>query len=107
MTTEQKITRVQTLLGNEAEVDSSTVTEYLSIAEEDIIQARFPFKIPEHYTLEPQFEGIQCQLAARYIARRGGLGETDHNENGINRSWYSSDDREILAKVTPYAKVVG
>ena len=106
MTTEQKITRVQTLLGNEAEVTSSTITEYLSIAEDDIAHTRYPFSVPEDYMVEPQFDGIQCQLAARYIVRRGGLGEVEHNENGINRVWYSSDDRDILSKIVPYAKAV-
>lgn len=105
MTTEQKITRVQTLLGNEAEVDSSTITEYLSIAEEDIVSARYPFGAPDFYEMESQFDGLQCQLAARYIVRRGGLGETDHNENGISRTWYSSDDRELFARITPFGKV--
>ena len=107
MTIAQKIARVKTLLGNEAEVTDATVTEYLSIAEDDIVNARYPFGAPEYYTMETQYDGIQCQLAARYIARQGGLGEVTHNENGINRTWYSSDDRELLAKVTPFAKVVG
>lgn len=105
MTTEQKIKRVQTLLGNEAEVDSSTITEYLAIAEDDIINTRYPFGAPDFYEIETQYEGVQCQLAARYIVRRGGLGEIEHDENGINRSWYSSDDRELLAKITPFGKV--
>lgn len=105
MTTAEKINRVKTLLGNEAEVTDAIVTEYLSIAEDDIANTRYPFGVPEYYALEPQFHNVQCQLAARYIARTGGLGELTHNENGINRTWYSSDDREILAKITPYGKV--
>ncbi len=106
MTTEQKITRVQTLLGNEAEVDSSTISEYLSMASDTILNTRYPFVIPEDYDLS-MYDSIQCELAARYIVRRGGLGELTHNENGINRTWYSSDDREVLSKITPMAKVVG
>lgn len=106
MTTAQKITRVKTLLGNEVEVDDATVTEYLSMASEDILETRYPWGVPDDPDIE-RYDGVQCVLAARYLVRKGGLGELMHNENGINRTWYSSDDREILAKITPYAKVVG
>ena len=104
MTTEQKINRMQTLLG--AEVTSSTATEYLSVAEDAIIRTRYPFSVPEDYVLDPQFHGIQCELAARYYARMGGLGEIEHNENGINRVWESPDDKDLLGRITPFAKVV-
>ncbi len=104
MTTEQKINRVKTLLG--AEVASSTVTEYLSIAEDTITRTRHPFSVPTSYVMESQYDGIQCELAARYYARMGGLGEVEHNENGINRVWESPDDTDLLKRITPFAKVV-
>lgn len=106
MTTAQKITRVRTLLGNEAEVTDATVSEYLSMASSNILRTRYPFVIPDTYDIS-QYDDIACELAARYIVRTGGLGELVHNENGINRTWYSSDDREVLSKITPMAKVVG
>lgn len=103
----EKINRVKTLLGNEVEAEDAMIEEYLSIALDDILNTRYPWGIPEEYDIGTRYDNIQCILAARYFARNGGLGETLHNENGINRAWYSSDDREILAKVTPLAKVVG
>lgn len=105
MTTAQKITRVKTLLGNEVEVDDATVTEYLSMASDKVLHTRYPFDIPEEYDLS-RYDEIECELAARLFVRQGGLGELTHNENGINRTWYSSDDRELLAQITPMAKAV-
>lgn len=107
MTTEQKIKRVQTLLVDDATATDSTVAEYLDMAKETVLVTMYPFGVPVYVMDVPaQYEGIQCELAARFFARRGGLGETTHIENGIHRDWSSSDDREILAKITPYAKVV-
>lgn len=107
MTDERKIKRVQTLLMNDATATDSLVMEYLDMAKETVLSTMYPFGIPDGvYEVPAQYEGVQCELAARFFARRGGLGETTHIENGIHRDWSSSDDREILAKITPYAKVV-
>lgn len=107
MTIEQKLKRVQTLLMNDETATSEIVLEYIEMAKETVLYTLYPFGIPDGvYEVPARYEGVQCELAARYFARRGGLGETMHIENGIHRDWYSSDDREILAKITPYAKVV-
>lgn len=107
MTLEQKIKRVQTLLADDATATDSTVAEYLDMAKETVLTTMYPFGIPDAvFDVPGQYEGIQCELAARFFVRRGGLGETLHIENGIHRDWYSSDDREVLAKITPFAKVV-
>lgn len=39
------------------------------------------------------------------IARRGGEGEIAHNENGINRSYGTVNDEDILNRITPFVKV--
>jgi hypothetical protein len=107
MTTNAKIKRVQVLLMNDASADDQTVAEYLEMSKETVLATLYPFGIPEGVEEVPSmYEAVQCELAARYFARRGGLGETMHIENGIHRDWYSSDDREVLAKIVPYAKVL-
>lgn len=107
MTNVQKIKRVQTLLVDDATATDNTVAEYLEMAKETVLSTMYPFGIPDGvYEVPALYEGVQCELAARFFARRGGLGETLHIENGIHRDWYSSDDREILAKIVPFAKVV-
>lgn len=107
MTTNEKIQRVQTMLMPDGTADDATVAEYLQISKETVLATLYPFGIPDGVTEVPSmYEAVQCELAARYFARRGGLGETFHIENGIHRDWYSSDDREVLARIVPYAKVL-
>ena len=107
MTDNEKIARVQVLLGNDARADSTTITAYLAIAADSLLDHLYPFGVPSDVSGVPSaYEGVQCELAARYFARRGGLGETFHIENGIHRDWYSSDDRDLLSRVVPYGKVM-
>lgn len=57
-------------------------------------------------TVPERYEGVQLQLAIRYFNRQGAEGEVTHNENGINRTYGSVNDEDLLSEVTPYAKVV-
>jgi hypothetical protein len=54
-----------------------------------------------------RYDTIQCELASRLFLRRGSEGETTHEENGVNRSYGSVDDSDILQRLTPFAKVGG
>lgn len=105
MTTEAMIRRVRTLLQDDPVATDEVVMEYLDTAADEILNWRYPYGFPEEAVVDPRYHGIQCTLAARLFVRRGGLGETIHIENGVHRDWYSSDDRELLAKITPYASV--
>ena len=60
----------------------------------------------EETAFPTQFEMEQCELAARWISRQGGYGEVTHKENGIDRTWASEDDTDILKKIPPLAKVM-
>lgn len=107
MTDSEMKTRVQTLLGGDVRADEPTVTAYLAIAKDTLLNTLYPFGVPEGVSGVPSaYEGVQCELAARYFARQGGLGEIQHIENGIHRNWYSSDDRDLLSRVVPYGKVL-
>ena len=104
MTEQNKITTVQTLVGNDAEATTEVVSLYLAVAKNKMVARLYPFNdaatdIPEKYDL------TQCELAARLFLRRGGEGEKAHNENGVNRTYGSVDDEDILARLTPYIKV--
>ena len=50
---------------------------------------------------------LQVKLAVRYFLRRGGEGETRHSENGIDRTYGSVNDEDLLSEVTSFAKVIG
>ena len=108
MTEAQKIAMVKTLVNNDPEAVDAVVTVYLQLACNKMLERLFPFSsdktesdIPERY------ETIQCELAARLFLRRGGEGETSHEENGVNRTYGSVDDEDILSRLTPFAKVGG
>ena len=108
MTDSEKITMVQTLVENDAEATDSVVPVYLTLACNAMLERLYPYDsakaaadIPERY------DTIQCELAARYFLRRGGQGEINHEENGVNRQYASVDDEDILRRLTPFAKLGG
>ena len=106
MTDAEKISTVQTLLDNDAAATSALVTVYLSKASAAIMRRLYPFGVPSTVTEVPEiYEMLQCELAVRYFDRRGGEGEKAHNENGINRTYGSVNDEDLLMEITPYAMV--
>lgn len=99
------VEKVQALVGNDTEATSAVVTTYLSIAESAIINRRYPYDVPETPDIA-KYDDLKCRLAARYFLRRGAEGEIAHNENGINRTYASVNDEDLLMEVTPVMKVV-
>lgn len=106
MTTAEKITMAQTLIGDTAATDA-LVSVYLDDAKAAILRRRYPFGLPEDADVEPIYEMLQVKLAVRYFLRRGGEGEMKHSENGIDRTYGSVNDEDQLMEVTPFAKVIG
>lgn len=101
-------TMVRTLVENDAEATDPIIAVYLNLACNAMLERLYPYDanktsadIPERY------ETIQCEMAARYFLRRGGQGEINHEENGVNRQYASADDEDILRRLTPFAKVGG
>lgn len=105
MTLTEKITMAQTLIGD-SEATDSLVSAYLEDAKLAILRRRYPFGLPDSADIEPLYEMLQVKLAVRYFLRRGGEGEITHNENGINRTYGSVNDEDLLMCVTPFAKVI-
>lgn len=105
MTDAEKISTVQTLVENDEAATDALVTVYLSQAESSILERRYPFGIPTEYDIS-QYDMMQCELASRYFLRRGGQGEISHSENGVNRTYQSVNDEDILRKVISVAKVM-
>lgn len=106
MTISEKIATVKTL-ANESDLTDTFVTTYLTKAEFAIRNRMYPFNLPiDAETGEPitfvvpaKYEMLQCELACRYILRRGGEGETRHDENGISRTYSSVNDSDLLMEV--------
>ena len=105
MTTEEKVIRVQTLLGADEEATDALIAVYLDDAKAAILNRRFPFGIPEGAVVPVMYENLQCKLAQRYFLRRGAEGEQIHNEEGVHRHYGSVQDEDLLMEVIQIAKV--
>ena len=105
MTDAEKLPMAQTLIGTAPDATDALVTVYLDDAKAAILRRRYPFGIPDGAEIEPLYEMLQVKLAVRYFLRRGGEGEIAHSENGINRTYGSVNDEDLLMCVTPFAKV--
>lgn len=108
MTDAEKITMVRVLADelDTTKMSDTTITVYLDKAEAAITRRRYPFTIPEDVTDTIEgYETLQCELAARYISRRGGEGEIEHSETGVNRRYATENDEDLLSEVMQVVSV--
>lgn len=107
MTDEQKVTMVQSIIGEDTEtMTADLVGVYLQLACSKILERLYPFDAEKTDSDIPaRYDTLQCELAARLYARRGGEGETSHEENGVNRAYADAGDEDILSRITPFVKV--
>lgn len=81
------------------------ITLYLNMAAEKILLRLYPFERDKSPTDIPTaYDMTQVELAARLYARAGAEGEISHNENGINRTYKTVDDADILSRIVPYCR---
>lgn len=108
MTKAGKIEAVKTLIDLEEgeELNEGLICAYLDVAKNQILSRLYPFD-PSQTEIPAQYEQTQCELAARKYFRKDGEGEISHNENGVNRTYGSVNDEDILARIVPFAAVVG
>ena len=107
MTESEKVTLTTALVDNDIEATPEIVAVYLSVAKDAILKRRYPFGYECDCFFPSEYDTLQCQLAARYFLRRGGEGEVAHSENGINRTYGSVNDSDLLQEIVPFAKVGG
>lgn len=108
MTDTEKKAMVKTLVENDSYATDDVVTVYLTLARNTMLERLFPYDTTKDSgDIPTRYDTLQCELAARYYLRRGGQGEINHEENGVNRQYDSVDDEDILKRLTPFAKVGG
>lgn len=89
------------------ETNDTAISAFLTKAESAILNEMYRVwsAWPENASVPARYEIAQCELAVRYLNRRGGEGETVHKENGVDRTYGSPDDADILRRITPIAEV--
>ena len=104
MTDSEKIAFVKAI---SEETDDSVITAFLTRAKSAILNELYRAwsELPEDADVPDRYHVAQCELAMRYLNRRGGEGEISHSENGIGRGYGSVDDSDILARITPLVEV--
>lgn len=104
MTDTEKLEMLKALLGD-TEDSENTLSTYLTLAGKKIINKVYPFddtktEVPARY------ETLQVEIAAYLLNKRGAEGETQHTENGVNRSYASADvPDDMLKSVIPHIGV--
>lgn len=103
MTEEEKQAMLEALSG---EADANVLLSYLSVAKDVILDQLYPFgreseEVPDRYAT------LQVEIASYKIQKRGAEGEIMHTENGLTRSYESSEiPPAMLRRIIPLAKVV-
>jgi hypothetical protein len=87
-------------------VSNRELEDILESAKAVILSRRFPFgDYPED--IEPRYNDLQIRIAVEMFAKRGAEGETSHSENGISRTYASSNvSEDLLREITPKAGVI-
>ena len=85
-------------LANDATVTTEIAGTYLALAKAKILERCYPFGNSSS-TMPSRYDTLQCELAARYIHRRGIEGETSDRDNGVHRVFESPNDEDLLKEV--------
>lgn len=108
MNTASKLEQLKTLLGfsKDYEEENELLLTLLTLASGKILERLYPYdkekqEIPERYV------GKQLEIAVYLYNKRGAEGQISHGENGINRTYESSDVPESLMRgIAPFVGVV-
>lgn len=104
MTDNEKIAMVKIMTD---ETVDATISAYLKLAGEKILRHAFPYDdsvdvVPAKYDM------LHVDATVYLLNKRGGEGETAHNENGISRTYEDADlPRTMLNAITPAMGVPG
>lgn len=88
------------------ETDAATLSTYLSLAKQAILLRLYSYKDTVDCEVPAKYHGVQVEIAAYMLNKRGAEGEKSHSENGISRSYESGDIPDsLLRRIIPMAGV--
>lgn len=105
MTDNEKINLVQAFIGDNPDATDKIISAYLSVAKSAVLN-RMNVNVTECSQVPAKYDIIQCRLAERYFNRRGAEGEKTHSENGINRTYGSVNDEDLLGEIVPIVRIL-
>ena len=96
-----KVDRLAVLISPDTAADN-ILLYLLEQAEGIILNRRYPFGPPEGASLSPLHEQIQLRIAVELFSKMGAEGQTQHQENGVNRTWEAGDvSPSLLRQIVP------
>lgn len=98
MTNELKIDELKVLISPDTATDT-LLLYLLEQAEGIILNRRYPFGAPEGATLTALQQQIQLRMAVELFNKMGAEGQTQHEENGIKRTWSDGDVSPSLLRL--------
>jgi hypothetical protein len=98
MTNDEKLNMLKRGISPDIDTDE-VLNDALASAGALILNKMYPFGYPDGAVVPARYENIQVQLAVELYSKRGAEGQTNHSENGINRSW--PEKSALLAWVVP------
>lgn len=109
MYTEELLSRVEAMIDPSktwTEAEEKQLTELITFADEKARMKRYPFGTQDR-ALPERYGGIVARIAVELYNKIGAEGQVGHSENGINRTWESSDDARALLEYIPSVVGVG
>ena len=82
---------------------------YLNLAARKILNRLYPYKNNvDGLQVPKRYEGLQLEIAAYLMQKRGAEGEIQHIENGIHRSYRDPDvPDDMLSEIVPLVGTFG
>lgn len=102
MNANEKLAMLKVLADVDGDTQDSALTVYLALAGKKIINKAYPYDSTKS-EVPPQYDSLQCEIAAYLWNKRGAEGELSHSENGISRSYENADvPSSMLKEVVPF-----
>lgn len=105
MTYDDKLTMLERMTD---ETEQGVLSTYLLLAEQVVLSKAYPFDDIERPAEMPvRYDGVQVEIAAYMLNKRGAEGETAHSENGVSRTYENGDiPSSLLRRITPMGRVL-